>query len=178
MHTGVGQTRFPPLNRKTFLDVTNSKEINAPYYSYDNSDLNVVNYFGAGKLSLERTVNTLKSLCEERKNRILGEETRDADVVFAFMHFPDALQHLLLHRSVQVKKHYYDLDNYVSRLKSRIGDSTLFLIVSDHGFSLEAGTHSKHGFYSSNRPLNPRPTQITDFYEIITKGQLAEGSGG
>jgi len=85
------------------------------------------------------------------------------------MHFSDALQHLLFNKSLEIKKLYIDLDSYVSILKSRV-KSSLFLIVSDHGFDLETKNHSKHGFYSSNMPLNPKPKQITDFYNLIVSG--------
>lgn len=163
-HTG-----FPPLKQKTFLDLTNSKEINAPYYSYDDVAFTVMRNFGDGKLSLRQSIGILKALYGKSKNRILRETEsfQDADVVFAYMHFPDILQHLLFVRPSEIKKHYIDLDNYASVLKSRIKDSTLFIIVSDHGFSFGTKLHSKHAFYSSNVILEPKPKRITDFFQII-----------
>ena len=102
------------------------------------------------------------------KQRIFseGEKLEDFDVVFAFMHFPDIIQHLLFIRPLKIKEFYVDLDNYVSILKRRI-EAPLFLIVSDHGFDLETKTHSKHGFYSSSISLNPKPKRITDFYDLV-----------
>ena len=85
------------------------------------------------------------------------------------MHFPDALQHLLFNKPLEIKKLYIDLDSYILVLKSRV-KSSLFLIVSDHGFDLETKNHSKHGFYSSNISLNPKPKRITDFYNLIVSG--------
>mgnify|MGYP005641178489 CR=1 FL=1 len=103
-----------------------------------------------------------------RKEHILLEleKIRDVDVVFAYMHFPDEMQHLLFTRPLKIKKFYADLDNYVSILKSRV-EASLFLIISDHGFDLETKNHSMYGFYSSNVPLDPKPQRITDFYDLI-----------
>jgi len=55
---------------------------------------------------------------------------------------------------------------FVGKLQQILQDS-MFIIVSDHGFDLEKGTHSKHGFYSSNKILKRKPTKITDFYRIV-----------
>jgi len=164
---------FPKLKEKSFLDLTNSKEINAPYYSYDSAVFNILNQFGAEKLTLKECIEALKVLYEKRKKQILCEAERiqDVDVVFAYMHFPDVLQHLLFTRPLKIKEFYLDLDNYVSILKGRI-EAPLFLIVSDHGFDLKTGTHSKHGFYSSNISLNPKPKRITDFYNLIVNDYL------
>jgi len=160
---------FPPLKEKTFLDFTNSKKINAPYYNYDNAVFTIFRNLGKGKFSLKKTIKMFRVLYEKRKKQILCEveKEQDANIIFAYMHFPDALQHLLVTRPFEIKKLYIDLNSYVSVLKSKIKDSTLFLIVSDHGFDVVTGTHSKHGFYSSNMALNPKPKQITDFYKII-----------
>mgnify|MGYP000642665177 CR=1 FL=1 len=162
--------RFPELKERTFLDLTNSKEINVPYYSYDHKIFKIMNQFNAGKLSLREAVNEVLNVYIYRKRRILYEfeNLGDFDVIFAFMHFPDALQHLLLNKPLAIRELYFDLDSYVSRLKRRV-DASMFLIVSDHGFDLETKEHSMHGFYSSNVPLDPRPRRITDFYNLIVK---------
>jgi len=164
---------FPELKERTFLDLTNSKEINVPYYSHDNKTFRISWELDAGKISLKEAVNKDLNLYIYWKRRILKEleEAGDFDVVFAFMHFPDALQHLLFIRSLAIKELYADLDQYVSRLKLRV-DSSLFLIVSDHGFDLETKTHSMYGFYSSNVSLDPRPRRITDFYDMIVNSKF------
>jgi len=161
---------FQPLKEKTFLDLINSKKIiNVPFYNYDNAVYVVIRNFEERKFSLKETIERLKATYEEGKEQILheAEKSQNVSVTFAYMHFPDALQHFLFTRPLEIRRLYMDLNNYVSVLKSKIKDSTLFLIVSDHGFNLVTGTHSKHGFYSSNRALNPKPKQITDFYRII-----------
>jgi len=104
------------------------------------------------------------------EEKILEElkEAEDFDVVFAFLHYPDTLQHLSFTRPQKIRKLYMDLNIYVSALKRKV-KAPWFLIVSDHGFDLKEGIHSKHGFYSSNIPLNPKPKRITDFYPKIIK---------
>lgn len=165
------RTGFPPLRHKTFLDLTNSKEINAPYYSYDHAIFNIIRYFAGEKLSMKQAYDMLKAEYEKSKKQIFHEikKLQNVDVIFAYMHFPDVIQHFLITKPSEIKKYYLDLDNYVRLLKSIIKGSTLFIIISDHGFNLETQTHSTYGFYSSNMTLDPKPKEITDFYKICTR---------
>jgi len=165
-----GKLRYGiPSNRKTFLELTKSKAINAPFYDNDAYAFHIMYLFDTGKLSLEETIDAYQRLYRKRKEFILNEteKIQDEDVIFAFMHFPDMMEHFAYKRPWIIKKHYLDLDSYVSILKSKIEDSTLFLIVSDHGFNLKEGTHTNYGFYSSSEPLNSKPTRITDFFHLI-----------
>ena len=58
---------FPTLKDKTFLDLTNSKEIGAPYYSFDNSRFEINQNFAAGKISLKQAIHMLEALYEKKK---------------------------------------------------------------------------------------------------------------
>ena len=162
--------KFPELKEKTFLDLTNSKEINAPYYSNDHKTFEITQQFYAGKLSLKEAVDEALKVYNYWKERILeeGRNLGDSDVVFAYMHFPDIIHHLLFIRPSRIRKFYVDLDGYVSDLKKSI-EASLFLIVSDHGFDLKVKNHSNYGFYSSNIVLDTKPADITDFYSLILK---------
>ncbi len=165
-------SRFGYLTRKTFLDITKSKKINTPYYNFDNKTFKLSALFGNNKISLKKAVKEIKLLYESRKKQIFREldNIGDEDVVFAFMHTADMLQHCSFIRFSEIEQHYIDLDNYVPILKNRLEDSfdeVIFIIVSDHGFDFDKGTHSMRGFYSSNTHLIPKPEKITDFYEII-----------
>ena len=85
------------------------------------------------------------------------------------MHTTDLLQHLSLSKD-DIEKHYIDLDNYVSSLMVELENSFecfTLILVSDHGFDFDKGTHSMNGFYSTSTHLNPIPEKITDFYGII-----------
>ncbi len=162
---------FPELDATTFLDVTKSLDINVPYYSYDGLSQKLIRYLYGKGVGNIRTLKIWKALYERRKQEILetiSQLENDVEVVFAFIHEPDLIQHYCLTKPRFVKQFYYDLDYSVYELKDRVPTDVLFLIVSDHGFSFETGTHSHHGFYSSNQPLTPKPTNITHFYHIIT----------
>ena len=166
--------KFGSLNQKTFLDITNSKKINVPYYSFDHKTFDISYLFGKGELSLEQTVKEIKLIYESRKKQIFSEvdNIREEDIVFAFMHTADVLQHCAYLRVSEIELHYIDLNSYVSSLKRKLADSfgeVIFIIVSDHGFDLDKGTHSMKGFYSSNNHLIPKPEKITDFYGILLK---------
>jgi len=157
------------LDQKTFLDLTKSKAINVPFYNNDAYSFYIMSRFNLGELSLQQAISAYQKLYRKRKELILSEieKIQDENVIFAFMHFPDMMEHFAYKRPWIIKKHYLDLNDFVSFLKNKIGDSTLFLIVSDHGFNLEKGVHSHYGFYSSSEPLSPKPTRITDFFHLI-----------
>jgi len=161
--------RFPKLKYETFLDITNSKEINAPFYSWDYDTFDFTFRRAKENLTLKQVINELKFIYTKNKKKILKavETLCNVDVVFAYMHFPDVIHHHLLVRPSFIKQHYYDLDYYVLTLKEKLPTSTTFIIVSDHGFDLKTGLHSNYGFYSSNVPLYPEPKEITDFYRIV-----------
>lgn len=165
-------SRFGCLKEKTFLDITNSKEINVPYYSFDHKTFQTAYLFGYNKISLAKAVKETKVIYENRKIQIISliNEINDYDLVFAFMHTTDILQHFSYLHFSEIKKHYIDLDHYISILKRKLETSfedVIFIIVSDHGFDFDKGTHSMKGFYSSNIHLIPKPEKITDFYGII-----------
>jgi len=167
----VTSFKFPKLEEKTFLDYTNSMEINAPFYSYDHETYHVLQSWTLKSLSLEGAIDALRVVYSKRKKQTLRETEKlpNVDVVFAYMHFPDILQHFLFPRPSKLKELYFDLDYYVSILKEKLENSTLFIIISDHGFDLETELHSSHGFYSSNMELRPKPNDITNFYHIILR---------
>lgn len=166
--------RFKGLNQKTFLDFKNSKEINAIYYSFDHSTINTLFQYNNGKITFKQLIEKIDLIYENRKIQILNEldNAENVDVIFAYMHAIDILQHLLYNHVAEIKKYYIDIDNYVSLLKNIINTkfkNSNFIIVSDHGFDLELGNHSKYGYYSSNLNLIPKPSEITDFYNIVMR---------
>jgi len=163
-----GAKTFPKLNKTTFLDETNSKAINVPYYNLDEISFDIEHKFAKGRISLKENVQILKILFSKKCKEILKENPRDVDIVFAYLNFPDALCHRLYVRPNLIKHHYVELDIFVEELKSII-EEEVFIIVSDHGFDLKTETHSTYGFFSSSVVLNPKPKKITDFYGIIMK---------
>lgn len=166
---------FPKLNKSTFVDRADAAEINAPYYSYRGT-LNIIERIGRGELSIDKALKELMITYKKRTVQIkreLKKKMRVYTIIFAFLHFPDIIQHLSFTRHHLIKNIYADLDYFVLELKEILpGDK--FIIVSDHGFEKETGIHSNYGFYSSNVRLNPRPEKITDFYNLI--GQVKQSS--
>jgi predicted AlkP superfamily phosphohydrolase/phosphomutase len=163
--------RFPQLKARSFLDITNSKEINAPYYSYNNLAFDFHFRFRHEKLTVQQVVSELKTLYVNIKKQILRtiETLENIDLVFAYMHFPDAVQHHLFPKPRFIKQHYNDIDHFVSLLKECLPDSTLLILISDHGFDFGTQRHSKYGFYSSTQFIDPKPKHITDFFDIILR---------
>jgi hypothetical protein len=164
--------RLSGLKEQTFLDLTNSREINAPYYSFDHTTIDTLYLFGDGKISLKETKKILNSIYVTRKKYIYEKlnDVDNKDIVFAFLHVIDSIQHINLNHLDEIKKYYFDLDDYVKFLKNRLYDNfnePLIIIVSDHGFDINTKDHSKYAFYSSDHKLSPKPKNITDFYSII-----------
>lgn len=164
--------RIGGLKQKTFLDMTNSIEINVPYYSFDHATLDTLYLFGEEELSLNKTIEEIKHIYENRKKQILNELDKidNQEIIFSFIHTTDSLQHLSFNHIIEIKKYYVDLDNYFLFLKKKLYekfDLPIILIISDHGFDIKTKDHSKYAFYSSNIIINPKPIKITDFYEII-----------
>lgn len=179
-HTGLsfglarrvrGASRFPELNQKTFLDLTNSLEINAPYYSFDHASMEIMHRFTIRTRSAEQIRKELYSLFKKRKKQFITavrKQLQNVDLIFGYTHVLDDIQHFFYSRPDQIEKFYRKLDEFVSFIKTLLPYSTLFVIVSDHGFSLKEGTHSDYAFYSSNKPISPKPSSITDFFTIFT----------
>jgi len=162
---------FPKLNMSTFIDRSDVVEINAPFYSYDHTIFFLIEQFGNDEISLQHALNRLVEIYEKRKKQILQEteeKLRSANIVFAYMHFPDGFQHFLFPKPQSLKKYYIDLDIFVLGLKEILNDIP-FIIVSDHGFDIANGTHSRYGFFSSSFDMNPKPKHITDFYLKIVR---------
>lgn len=162
---------FPKLSLSTFVDLPGVSEINAPYYSYDHTILEVIQQFGEDEISMRTAVRRAFDIFKQRKKQIgrsILDGSQESRVIFAYVHFPDVIQHFTFLKPRVIKEHYFELDDFVLRLKDIISDAQ-FIIVSDHGFNTTDGSHSLYGFYSSNIDITPEPKRITDFYEAITQ---------
>lgn len=162
-------TEFPELAETTFLDITDSKEINVPYYSFNNDIFKLLAKGRRENMTLTQKIRILKELYVKNKNQIAlaVSEGLPQCLTFAFMSFPDAICHQAWLRPKFIRQFYHDLDYFVYKLKNELNEDVLFLIISDHGFNIKKGSHSHHGFYSSNQPITPEPKRITDFFQLI-----------
>jgi len=154
--------KWPKLTESTFVDHPNVSEINSVYYSYRGDA-----FLHLTTLSLGDMRCALKHKYERDKTIILKASGQPrGKAIFAYIHFPDAFQHVWWTHPHQVYQHYVNLNMFVGQLQEAVEDE-VFIIVSDHGFNVETGLHSLKGFYSSNVPLNPEPVSITDFHSLV-----------
>jgi len=163
---------FPPLQHETFLDHVNSVKINVPYYNFNSKDVDpILQGLNDKTVTLCTAKYLVHNVYERKKHRLFKrlETLEVVDIVFAYLHFPDTVQHLSYPEPNQVRRHYENLNETVLELKKELPPNTTFLIMSDHGFSFIEKTHSKYGFYSCNKPLTPEPKRITDFFNIIRR---------
>jgi hypothetical protein len=161
-----GVTDFPELKGETFLDRTDSATINAPFYDFENIIWELSMQFGNDELSLRQLIELCYEHYFDMKDKILSEVSElNNEIVFAYMLFPDYIQHLEHLHPERIKKHYLDLDRFVGELKKRIDGG--LMIVSDHGFDFKTQNHSFKGFYSTDTELDFKPEKITDFYPFF-----------
>jgi hypothetical protein len=152
-----GIAGFGVLKRKTWVDNPNVREIEVPYYSYKNDVFHVVKDFHENKdlASYRRRVYWLflKQTTEVvTKTKVFLKEGEGIDVVFAYIHFPDAFHHAWLKDMDTLKKYYLEINEFVRHLKGILKDTHL-LIISDHGWDFSKDTHSDLGFISSNKKM-------------------------
>lgn len=63
--------KFPELNEKTFLDLTNSKAINVPYYNHDNKTFEISRKLATRELTLEEAIKESLNLYAYWKKKYL-----------------------------------------------------------------------------------------------------------
>jgi len=119
-----------------------------------------------------------KKIWEIHKRRVsqvfekIGDEWK---LFMAWFDIADLMGHLhLIKRPQKLRRVYQILDDLAQRLKGKVPDETLFLIVSDHGMTPSGdgvtGDHSLYGFYSINKNLEFfKPKKITDFFPYILR---------
>ena len=102
--------------------------------------------------------------------RELKKKRQVYDTIFAFLHFPDMVQHLAFTRHLIIKEIYADLDYFVLELKEMLSDE-IFLIISDHGMKEVGrfGDHNRNGFYSLNSKMELNLPKVTSFYDLIRR---------
>lgn len=157
--------QFPKFSDETFVELTGCSVVNVPYLNYDHYLFKLGNRFRCGDVSLFEAVNLGLKHYEDLKRLILGGDLNSSNFTFAYVPFPDFIQHYCYIAHHKILWHYLDLQQFVRKLKEKVDGK--FLIVSDHGFSFESNTHSCHGFYSSNFPL--KVSKITDFYKLFVE---------
>jgi len=77
----------------------------------------------------------------------------------------DGIQHVFYNQPKKIAKFYLMFDEFVRKVREKIENDTLLLIVSDHG--QKNGIHTNYGFYSVNKPLGLKNPKLIDFRWII-----------
>ncbi len=148
---------FPKLDKKTWVDLPNVKEVNSPYYSYTHEVFEYTKKFGEDE-DLDSFRNKVLDLYQRDTKRIISAVNleiahQECDILFAYLHFPDVFNHLWFQDLDTLYLHYRKMDDFVKEILDLVGD-THVIIVSDHGFDFSKGDHSDFGFISSNKFMN------------------------
>jgi len=77
----------------------------------------------------------------------------------------DGIQHVFYNQTKKIAKFYILFDEFVGKVREKLDDDILLLIVSDHG--QHKGIHTTHGFYSVNKPLGLKNPKLIDFRWVI-----------
>ena len=101
------------------------------------------------------------------------EEKHDWKLFLTYFDAPDLMGHLhIAKRLKRLKRFYQSLDFLAYKLKKKVPEDTVFLIVSDHGMQPMpdgTGDHSCHAFWSVNIDTDWEPKDIIDFYPQILR---------
>lgn len=166
IRNGEGINTFGGLDEKTFLDLDGVKGLNVPYYDHEIDTLTKLvrlrNKLRWWPWASVKMVDIHNSKTLELFNEVINLD--GYRVLFAFIQTLDTLSHALHLRPNIIKNAYRNMEIEFMDVKRKLGDA-MIIIVSDHGF--QNGHHSYTGFYSCSHVLDPKPTNITDFYEIV-----------
>ncbi len=170
-HKAGGALCFPELNTKSWVDLPNVKEFNAPYFSYDNIVMRITAEFAKTK-NLEEYQKQLESAYQLKSKQALEQikkemNTPECDIFFTYLHFPDGFNHAWYHDQQKTEYYHKEIDNFVSKVLE-VTEGIHVIIISDHGFDFSKGVHSNFGFISSNRFMN-FPKSIIEFGKLIYK---------
>lgn len=116
---------------------------------------------------------------EERVRGIFDEEVKtlfdtlegEWRLLMVHLHITDLFGHAFW-GTEKVATLYEEMDLLTKRVKARLREDDLVLIISDHGMS-KLG-HTKKGFYSFNVKIGLVDPDIKDFFNLVT-GLLADG---
>lgn len=87
------------------------------------------------------------------------------DLYMQYFYVLDGIQHVYYKNKLKLMDYYMKFNEFVGRVKEKLPNDTMLLIVSDHG--QENGLHTNYGYYSSNVMLGLTNPNIFDFKTII-----------
>jgi predicted AlkP superfamily phosphohydrolase/phosphomutase len=112
---------------------------------------------------------TVKKTFYDRCNELTSylEKNKDWDLVMMYWFCLDGVQHAFFRNKLKIMDFYILFNEFVGKLRSKLSDDVLLLIISDHG--QEKGIHTDYGFYSSNIKIDMKKDNIIDFKNIIDR---------
>ena len=109
--------------------------------------------------------HAIKEFNERTKEVIEYIEKNNWNLFMEYFSVLDGIQHVFYNKPNKIAKFYLMFDEFVGKVREKIDDDTLLLIVSDHG--QKRGLHTDYGFYSANKPLGLKNPKLIDFRWII-----------
>lgn len=121
---------------------------------------------------IETYENKILKIFNEKRKKVFLSVTEEWKLFMAYFKIADLAGHIYICKRLgKLRKIYEDLNNLTFKLKGRLSENSVFLIVSDHGMIPSddgvSGTHSTHAFWSLNIKTNWKPKDITDFHPKI-----------
>ena len=149
---------FPELDKETWVDLPNVKEVNSPYYSYTNEVFEYAEQFGEDK-DLDNFRKNVSDLYERDIKKITSAvkseiEHPECDILFAYLHFPDMFSHAWFQDKDKLFSLHREIDDFVGTILKMLKKDIHVIILSDHGFDFKTNDHSDLGFISSNKFIN------------------------
>ncbi len=180
MKAGLGRyPRRSDIKVPTFFENTKYRSINLHVPVYDESHTledncnprnNVIGALSDKTLRKDYD-NTLNEEFKERSKEVFKIlETNNWDLFMQYFYVLDGIQHVFFNKKFKIMNYYLKFNEFVGKVKKKIDDDTLLLIIADHG--QKNGVHTMYGFYSSNIKLGLDHPKISDFKEIIEKKLL------
>lgn len=106
----------------------------------------------------------IRQIFKMEVEELFGALEEEWKLLMIHLHITDLLGHIFW-GTERLAVLYEEMDLLTQRVRERLQDDDLLLIISDHGMGRLG--HTKYGFYSLNRRLGLRNPEITDFFRII-----------
>jgi predicted AlkP superfamily phosphohydrolase/phosphomutase len=184
----VGMEVRPPqhsdLRKKglqTIFDYS-SKPVVIDVPSYNESADTRARFSRAMDLGLTSYEKEIWNIHQERMQKIMNNLDNEWDLFMSWLDLADQMGHLWMGKNkIKMLKVYTHLDSLAWRIKQKLPNDTLCMIVSDHGMITsddKIPIHGKRAFYSFNMDIDWTPNSIMDYADYIKNQLELNVSGG
>jgi predicted AlkP superfamily phosphohydrolase/phosphomutase len=156
----------------TIFDETKSIAISVPSYNEDKINYEIVkdmmNALGKDASIPKQIVeDKIRIAFLKRKRRLINAIRGDWELLMTHFFILDIIQHTFFYDQKKIRKYYEEIDSIIGKIKKKLPNNVLILIVSDHG--QKRGIHTDYGFYSLNKKLCLKNPKMTEFKDIIER---------